>query len=124
MLRNVRFSFAIAFALALGGCTAGTVAKIQSWSANYQASVVAINADIAASAPLVAKGCGDLQTVAMLIGPYVPNSGKAQQYFSAANGALTSYCTSIPTDINSTAAAVARAYAGARAGYDQVKAGG
>lgn len=114
---------ALAASIALGGCTTGAVQKIQSWSANYQATVVAINADIAATAPLIAKACGDLQTVAMLIGPYVPNSGKALQYFGAANGALTGYCQAIPTDINGTAAALARAYAAARAGYDQVKRG-
>ena len=114
----------LATALALGGCTTSAVDKIKSWSANYQAAVVSINADIAATSPLIAKACGDLQTVAMLIGPYVPNSGKAQQYFGAANGALTGYCQAIPTDINGTAAALARAYAAARSGYDQVKAGG
>lgn len=111
-------------AIALAGCSTNVVSKIQTWSANYQASVVAINADIAATSPLVAKSCGDLQTIAMLIAPYVPNSGKAQQYFGLANGALNGYCTTIPTDIKSTAAAVASAYVQAKAGYDQVKAGG
>src|ERR1035437_8134970 len=119
-----RFIPVILLALALGGCTSNMVAKIQTASANYQAVVVSINADIAASAPLVAKGCGDLQTVAMLIAPYLPTSGKASQYLGAANGALQGYCTLIPTDLKSTLAAVTATYARARAGYDQVKAGG
>jgi hypothetical protein len=59
----------------------------------------------------------------MLIAPFVPDSGRAQQYFGAANGAITGYCQEVPTDINGTAASVARAAAQARAGYDQVKAG-
>lgn len=114
----------VLLALLLAGCSTAQVQKIQQASANYQAAVVAINADIAATAPLVAKGCADLQKWAMLIAPFIPNSGKAQQYFGAANGALTGYCQAIPTDINSTAAAVASAVTQAQAGYNQVKAGG
>ncbi len=108
--------------LLLTGCAA-TVEKIQTYSANYQAAIVAINADIAATAPLVAKACGDLQTIAMLLAPYRPNSGSAAQYLAGANDALTAYCTTIPTDIPSTAAAVARAYSAAQAGYNRVKKG-
>src|SRR5262249_2121427 len=97
--------------------------KIQSFSANYQAAVASINADIAATAPVVAQGCADLQKWAMLIGPFVSNNGKAQQYFGAANGAITGYCQAVPTDINGTPATVARAASQAQAGYYQVKAG-
>ena len=123
MTRIISIAVALVCALAVAGCGDGTVKKIQSWSANYQASVVAINADIAATAPIIAKSCGDLQTAAMLIAPFVPTSGKAQQYFGAANGALSGYCTTVPTDIRSTAEAVAAAVKQAQAGYNQVKAG-
>lgn len=121
MKQFIRIAAALALVVALAGCTTASVSKIQSWSANYQASIAAINADIAATSPTIAKVCGDLQTVAMLIAPYVPSSGKAQQYFDAANGALTGYCQAVPTDIKSTASALARAYSSARAGYDQIK---
>lgn len=123
-MKHSRLILAVAASVLLAGCTSNMVAKIQTASANYQAVVVSINADIAASAPLVAKGCGDLQTVAMLIAPYIPTSGKAQQYFGLANGALTGYCQNIPTDEKSTIAAIAAAYSQAKDGYNQVKVGG
>lgn len=106
--------------VSLGACSTTQLQKIQQLSANYQEAVVSINSAIAASAPLVAKGCGDLQTFAMLIAPFLPTNAKAPQYFSAANGALNAYCQAIPTDINSTAAAVAAAVAAARNGYYNV----
>lgn len=103
----------------LAGCTTTSLQKFQTFSTNYQAAVVAINADIAATAPLVAKGCGDLQTVAMLLAPLVPKNAKAPQYFAAANAALNSYCQKIPTDIQSTASAVLAAVTAAQQGYNQ-----
>lgn len=111
----------LVIAVALGGCSSNQVAKIQAASANYQAAVASINADIAATAPVVFKGCADLQKWAALIAPFIPNSGKAQQYFGAANGALNGYCQTVPTDIQGTAAAVAAAAVQAQAGYNQVK---
>jgi hypothetical protein len=115
---------AAAMALAVAGCSSSSVEKIKSATDNFNTNVAAINASIAVVAPAVAASCGDLQKWAMLIGPFVPDSGKAQQYFGAANGAITGYCQVVPTDINGTAAAVARAAAQAKAGYDQVRAGG
>jgi len=113
----------LVLALALGGC-ASFAAKVQSWSASYQTTVASINADIAASAPLVATGCADLQKYAILIVPFLPTSGKAPQYISAANATINSYCQSVPTDIASTLAAVNAAKNAAIAGYNNVKAGG
>jgi hypothetical protein len=115
---------AAAMALALAGCSSSSVEKVTRATDNFNKNVVAINGSIAAVAPTVAKACGDLQNWAQLIAPFVPNSGKAQQYFGAANGALQGYCQAVPTDIRSTAAAVAAAAAKARDGYNQVKAGG
>lgn len=106
----------------LSGC-ANSVQKIQTFSANYQAAIVAINADIAATAPLIAKGCGDLQSFAMLIAPFIPNNAKAPQYFAAANGALDAYCTAIPMNISGTAKAVTDAVIAARNGYYNVRNG-
>lgn len=106
--------------IALGGCSTTAVQKFQNFSTNYQATVTAINANIAATAPLIAKGCGDLQTAAMLLAPFLPKNAKAPQYFSAANAALNAYCTVIPTDIAGTAKAVAAAVAAAQNGYYQV----
>lgn len=119
--------FALAAALigtaTLAACSSGSVEKIKSATDNFNTNVAAINSSIAAVAPTVATGCADLQKWAMLIAPFVPNSGKAQQYFGAANGAIQGYCQNVPTDINSTASAVAAAAAQAKAGYDQVKSG-
>jgi len=106
--------------LGLAGCSTTQLEKLQTYAANYQAAVISINASIAASAPLVAKGCGDLQTLTMLIAPLVPQNAKAPQYFSAANGALNAYCQAIPNDVNGTAAAIAKAIAAARSGYYNV----
>lgn len=103
----------------LAGCSTTQLQKFQTFSTNYQATVATINADIAATAPLVAKGCGDLQTAAMLLAPLVPKNAKAPQYFAAANAALNAYCQTIPTDINSTASAVAKAVVAAQQGYNQ-----
>ena len=114
---------AICLALALGGCS-GFMTKFTAFQTNFGVVIAGINADIAAVAPIVAKDCGDLQTAAMLIAPYVPNSGNAQKYFAAANGALTAYCQVVPTDIASTANAVFSAVKAAQAGYDSVSAGG
>lgn len=118
-----RIILAITLALALGGCTSDWLKKFQAGSANFRAVVAEVNADIAAVAPIVAADCADLQKMAMLIAPFIPNSGKAQQYFGAANGAITAYCQNIPTDINSTASAVLAAVRAAQTGYDQVAAG-
>lgn len=106
----------------LAGCT-NFVSKVQTFSTNYQATVASINADIAATAPLVATGCADIQKYAMLILPFLPTSGKAPQYIAAANGAISAYCQSIPTDIPSTIAAVNSAVNAAKSGYNNVKAG-
>ncbi len=113
-----------AMGVALAGCSGSSVEKIKSATDNFNTNVAAINASIAAVSPSVAASCGDIQKWAMLIAPFVPDSGKAKQYFGAANGAITGYCQTVPTDINGTAAAVARAAAQAKAGYDLVKAGG
>lgn len=110
--------------LAVAGCSNTSVEKIKVATDNFNTNIAAINASIATVAPTVAAGCADIQKWAMLIAPLVPNSGKAQQYFGAANGAITGYCQEVPTNINSTASSVARAAAQAKAGYDQVKAGG
>lgn len=109
--------------LFLSACSTAQVEKFQNASINFQKIVASINADIAVVAPIVAADCADLQKWAMLIAPFVPSSGKAQQYFGAANGALTSYCQNVPTDINSTAAAVIKAVQAAQAGYDLVSSG-
>lgn len=113
-----------ACALALAGCSSSSVEKIKTATDNFNTNVAAINASIAQVAPTVAAGCADVQKWAMLIAPFVPNSGKAQQYFGAANGAIEGYCQNVPTDINSTASAVANAATKAKAGYDLVKVGG
>lgn len=111
-------------ALALAGCSSSSVEKIKTATDNFNTNVAAVNGSIAAVSPQVATYCADLQKWAMLIAPFVPDSGKAQQYFGAANGALNGYCANVPTDIKSTATAVAAAVVKAKAGYDQVKAGG
>lgn len=108
-------------ALALGACSSSSVQKIKTATDNFNTNVAAVNGSIAAVAPTVAARCADLQKWAMLIAPLVPNSGKAQQYFGAANGALNGYCQDVPTDINSTASALAKAVAAAQDGYNQVK---
>jgi hypothetical protein len=110
-------------AFAVAGCSSSSVEKIKTATDNFNTNVAAINGSIAAVAPTVAQGCADIQKWAMLIAPFVPNSGKAQQYFGAANGAINGYCQNVPTDINSTAAAVASAAKAAQDGYNQVKAG-
>lgn len=115
-----RFALLVGIAVAslsLGACSTTQLEKLNTASANFQAAVATINADIAAVAPLVAKSCGDLQTAAMLLKPLVPTKAKAPQYFAAANAALTAYCQVVPTDINSTAKAVAAAVVAANAGY-------
>lgn len=103
----------------MGGC-APQLAKFQSWSSNYQTFIATVNADIAATAPTVAAGCADIQKYAMLIVPFIPTNGKAPQYVAAANAAIKVYCSQIPTDIKSTATAVAAAVAAAKAGYANV----
>jgi len=118
-----KLMLAVAMALAVAGCSNSSVEKIKTATDNFNTNVAAINGSIAVVAPTVAKYCADLQKWAMLIAPFVPDSGKAQQYFGAANGAIQGYCQVVPTDINSTAAAVANAAAKAKAGYDQVKVG-
>lgn len=113
-----------AMAVSVTGCSSSSVDKIKTATDNFNANVAAINGSIAAVAPTVAANCADLQKWAMLIAPFIPSDkGKAKQYFDAANGAITGYCQEVPTDINSTAAALARAVAQAKAGYDQVKSG-
>lgn len=114
-----RIIFVALTSATLGSCSTTQIEKFKTASANYQAAVTAINADIAATAPLVAKGCGDLQTVAMLMAPLVPTKAKVPQYFAAANAALNSYCQAVPNDINGTAAAVFAAVKAAQAGYNQ-----
>lgn len=108
----------------LSGCSSNSVDKIKTATDNFNTNVAAINASIAVAAPAVAARCADIQKWAMLIAPFVPNSGRAQQYFGAANGAINGYCQSVPTDINSVAAATAAAAQAAQTGYYSIKAGG
>lgn len=134
MNRLKGIGLAALMAVSFMGCSSNNLAKfnasvtnffsgVNTLSTNINNTIVSINADIAAQAPTVAANCADLQKAAMLIQPFLPTSGKAPQYFSAANGALTAYCTAIPTDIQGTAAAVAAAVAAAKSGYNNVKAG-
>lgn len=114
--------FIIALCVSLAGC-ANFVQKVQTFSTNYQATIASINADIAATSPLVATGCADIQKYAMLIIPFLPTSGKAPQYINAANGAINAYCQNIPQDIPGTIAAVTAAVNAAKTGYQNVKSG-
>ena len=114
--------FIIVLTVSLGGC-ASFVQKLQSFSNNYQTTVATINTDIAASAPLVATGCADIQKYAMLIVPFLPKSGKAPQYIAAANSAINAYCQNVPTDIAGTIAAVNASVNAAKSGYASVKSG-
>lgn len=123
-MKHLRLVIVAAAALSLAACSSSSVQKIKTATDNFNTNVAAVNGSIAAVAPQVASYCADLQKWAMLIAPFVPDSGKAQQYFGAANGALVGYCAQVPTDIASTAVAVANAAKSAKAGYDQVKAGG
>ncbi len=113
-------ALALNIALLVSGCTSAQLDGIQKASSNFQQAIASINADIAAVAPLVAKSCGDLQTAAMLIQPFVPTNAKAPQYFSAANAALVAYCQNVPTNITQTAQQVAVAVIAARNGYYNV----
>lgn len=112
----------LAAALFLAGCTTNQLEKIQAATNNYRQSVAAINASIAESAPIVAKTCGDAQTIAMLIAPFAAQAkGDAPAVFAATNAGLVSYCQNIPSDIASTAAAIGKVYADAKAAYNRVK---
>lgn len=102
-------------------CTTVQVEKFQKASANYQAVVSSINASIAATAPTVAKACGDLQTAAMLLAPFFQTRYKVD--FDSANAGLVAFCQVIPTDIQSTAAAVVREVTAARRAYADAKKG-
>lgn len=113
----------LAIGVMAAGCTTSQVQKIQSASANFQASVASINADIAAIAPNVYTACADIQKYAGLIIPFIPTNGKAPQYVAAANGAINAYCQNVPTDIQTAAVATAAAAKAALNGYNQVKAG-
>jgi len=106
--------------LLLGACTTGQLTSLQTASTNFQNAVAAINADIAAVSPAIARGCGDLQTAATLLQPLVPTKAKAPQYFAAANAALNAYCQAVPsqTSIQATASAIAKAVVAAQAGYN------
>lgn len=114
---------ALTLCVALGGCSTSSLTKFNTFQTNFQTVVTGINTDIAAVAPIVAADCADLQKWAMLIIPFIPNNGKAQQYVGAANGALNAYCQNIPTDINGTATAVLKAVQAAQSGYDSISGG-
>lgn len=116
-------TIALVVALGLGGCSSDSLTKFNTFQTNFNTVVAGINADIAKVAPIVAADCADLQKFAMLIAPFVPTSGKAPEYFSAANAGLNAYCQTIPTDINSTASAVFKAVQAAQAGYNAVSGG-
>jgi len=109
--------------LSLGGCSTAAVDWITSGSANFQASVQAINSDIAAVAPVVAKNCGNLQTIAGLLAQLTISSQKAAPAFAAANASIVTWCQNVPTDIASTAQATAAAVVSAQAAYKAAKAG-
>lgn len=119
MMKRIAAAITV-LAFELTGCTTAQVASFQKASDNFNAVVVAINSNIATVSPLVAKSCADLQYLALLIAPLVPQKAKAPQYFAAANGALIAYCQSVPTNIGETATAVAAALAAARNGYYNV----
>lgn len=113
---------AIAAVLLLGGCSDGFVKKFQVGSANFRSVIAEVNANIAAVAPDVAEGCGELQNIAMLAAPLVATQGdKAVQIFNAADAGITAYCQTIPVDINSTANAVARAVSAGWSAYNAIK---
>lgn len=113
---------AASLALMLGACSTLT-SDIQSFSTNYQAEVMAINADILASVPAVATACSGLQTAGALLVPFVSNNQTASANLAAVNAGLNSYCQSVPTNINQTLATVAKATSAAQTAYQQVKSG-
>ena len=119
-----RFLAIVPLAFALAACSTTTADKIEAASANYQRSVAAINADIAAASPVVAKNCTALAVIADAAASALQASAKYGPAFAAASGGIKGYCTSVPTDISTAASATAAAYAGAKAAYDKAKAGG
>lgn len=109
----------------LTACSADSVDKIKGWTANFNSNVAAINESIATVAPTVGAACNDLQFWTGLIEPFAQDgSKKAQQAFAISNGAIKGYCQTVPSDINSTAKAVANAAKQAKVDYDKVKNGG
>ena len=119
MRKYLNTIFIIAAGIYLSACSTTQIDKFNQASANYRAVVLSINMNIQATAPLVARACGDLQSAAFLLAPLVPKNAKAPQYFAAANAALNAYCQTIPLDIASTAKAVASAVTAAKQGYDK-----
>ena len=108
----------------LAGCTATQLTSLQSGSVNFQASVAAINGDIAAVAPVVAKNCGALQTIAGLLAQLTSSSAKAGPGFAAANASIVTWCQNVPTDVASAAQATAASVLAAQKAYQVAKAGG
>jgi hypothetical protein len=117
---------ALALAACAGGC-AGFAGQVHTFSTNYQAIVADVNADIAATAPDVAVACGNLQTAAVLIAPFLPQASagprslKAQAAFQAANSAIITYCQAIPTNITQVLAQAQAAASAAKTAYQKVK---
>jgi hypothetical protein len=114
------------FALSVSGC-ANFATNVHAFSTNYQSVVADVNADIAATAPDVAIACGNLQTAAVLIAPFLPaasagsKSQLAQAAFGAANAAIIAYCQSVPTNIAQVLAQAQAAASAAKAAYTQIK---
>ena len=124
MKNIIRFTILAATAFSIAACTTTTADKIEAASANYQRSVAAINADIAAASPVVARNCTALAQLADIAAKAFQSSDKYGPAFAAASGGVKGYCQAVPTDIQGVAVASAAVYAGAKAAYDKAKAGG
>jgi hypothetical protein len=115
-----RFSVLI-LALALPACSTASLQKFQEYSTDFNTVIAVVNADIAKVAPVVMQDCAELQGVAALIRPFIPNNTKAANAFDKANAAIKAYCQVVPTDIPSTAVAVFLAAQAANADYSAIE---
>jgi hypothetical protein len=122
----IAIAAALLLAASAGGC-ASFANNVHTFSTSYQSVVADINADIAATAPDVAVACGNLQTAAVLIAPFIPQaslgqkSALAQAAFQAANAGIVTYCQQVPTNITQVLAQVQSAVAAARKAYNTVR---
>jgi hypothetical protein len=121
-MRNLLFC--AVSSLSLAGCSTAQLASLQTGSTNFQSGIAIINADIAATAPVVAQNCGALQTIAGLLVQVSAGSKKAGPAFAAANASIVAWCQQVPTDVASAATATAASVVAAQKAYQAVKAGG
>lgn len=121
---------AAAMAIAVAGCSQGFVDGLNkaldafdTSVQNFNAAADRIDASIAKTSPTLARYCDSAKTVGSNLVTDAGKSTAAKNGLVAVTNGINSYCTNLPTDIDSAITALVAAIQDGQAAYKSAKAG-